>query len=584
MTTATSHIDPLAILDPNTARRPRSGQDWPDVVPFDEGRDVPPFPVPTLPPPLRSFAESLAAHFLAPVDLPAVMALGCTSAAIAGRVRVRVGPNWFEPGNTYSVSVLPPSLHKSPVMKLATAPIEEEERDLVARWRAEEAERETKREVVKHRIASIKRRKATAETEQALREAMAELAALAPLPRPALLSDDATSEALPPRLQHGPLFMCSAEGRPFELMSGLYRSKGEDGADVYLKAWSEDPIRAARVGSGDVYVPHPNLTLCLAVQPAVVDKLARRDDFRGRGLIARFLCSFPRTRVGFRDWTTARPISDVATQNYNHTIRSLLSLPRADRTTCPPFVAMSAEARPIFAAYRQELEHAQRREALLAEWQDLGGKLAGHCARIALVLHMAEHGRTGVERELSAETMTAAVTLTRYFVAHTIATWDGCAAEQPAARVVRWLARERRTVVTTREIHRAHQRLYPRAQDARAACIELAERAYLRATDGDDRWEVTPRLQSGRPDRDDSGDNGAGRLTTLGNRSARRVTAPLVTADDTGDRPALSSLSPGVTGEALTLGTTENTGLRARNGPPSPLSPGVGSYDDKGAR
>jgi replicative DNA helicase len=184
-------------------------------------------------------------------------------------------------------------------------------------WRTEEEAKAVKREVVKHRIASVKKRKASPETEGALTEAMTELATLAPAQRPMLLSDDATSEALIRRLQSGPLFMCSAEGRPFELMSGLYRNKGEDGADVYLKSWSEDPIRAARVTSGDVFIARPSLTLCLAVQPAVVDKLARRDEFRGRGLIARFLCSFPVTQVGYREWTTAQPLSDVATFKYN---------------------------------------------------------------------------------------------------------------------------------------------------------------------------------------------------------------------------------------------------------------------------
>lgn len=483
---------------------------WQEPVPFDDddARDVPPFPLETLPKPLRGFVEALAGHFLTPPDLPAVMALGAISAASATRVRIRAGADWFEPANLYLLAVLPPSLHKSPVMKLATAPIEGEERDLVAQWRAEEDAKDAKREVIKHRIASAKRRKASPETEKQLTEAHGELAALTPSPRPMLLSDDATSEALIRRLQNGPLFMCSAEGRPFELMSGLYRNKGEDGADVYLKAWSEDPIRSARVSSGDVFIPRPNLSLCMAVQPAVVGKLARREDFRGRGLIARFLCAYPKTRVGFRDWTTTTPISDVATQAYNHAVRGLLALARASEDAPSPVVKIASAAAPAFVAYRQELEAAQRRDALLAEWSDLGGKLAGHCARLALVLHMAEHGPQGTDRDVSAATMTAAVTLTRYFVSHTIATWDGCATNPIGLRVVRWLAERRRETVTTREIHKRFHRAFPKAADARAMALELAERGYLRPAEErtSDHWEVTPHLRREPQSRGDSVD------------------------------------------------------------------------------
>lgn len=581
MTAAIAETKPARLERTPMTRDMGSVKDWPELVPITSHRNVPPFPTDTLPDSLRGFAESAAEHFLAPIDLPAVMAIGCVSAAIAQRVRINVGPNWFEPANMYLLAILPPSLHKSPVMKLATSALEEEERDLMKRWREDDDRRAIKREVVKHRIATIKRRKATAQTEQELTDAMADSAALDSPPKPMLLSDDATSEALIRRLQHGPLFMCSAEGRPFELMSGLYRSKGEDGADVYLKAWSEDPIRAARVTSGDVFIARPNLTMCLAIQPAVVDKLSRRDDFRGRGVIARFLCSFPVTHVGYREWANAQPLSDVATLNFNHSIRSLLALPRNETV---PVVTLTTEARCAFQLFRQELEHAQRGEAQLAEWQDLGGKLAGHCARIALVLHMAQHGAVGAEHELSAPTMQAAVTLARYFMAHTIATWDGCAVEPKIARVVRWLASEEKAEVTTREIHRAHQRLYPRAQDARIDAAELAERGYLRSTTELDRWAVSPRLRCEKAERADKGDNHAFENATARTSTRMRVARPVVTPDDNDDNAVLSSLSPSVISEEVTAVRSKNVGVRGPAGTLSSLSSGSAAPHDKAAR
>jgi hypothetical protein len=510
--------------------------EWPELVPFevDPRGELPPFPTASLPPKLAAYAESVAAHFLAPVDLPGVLMLGTVSGSIAGRVRLEIEPHWSEPANLYLLAVLSPSLHKSPVLKIATAPVEREECDLAERWRSAERETEAKREVVKHHIATIKRRKASAETDAALRERLAELETLAPTPRPRLMIDDSTSEHVVRALEAGPLFIASAEGRVFELMSGLYRRPGEDGADVYLKAWSEDPIRSGRVTSGDVYVPLPNLTLTLAVQPAVVDKLSRREDFRGRGLIARFLCSFPRTRVGWRRWNEAAALNVSARLQYDHVVSELLTIARPPAGVPAPLVRLDAEAHSLFSAYRQELEEEQRQGRLLGEWQDLGGKLAGHCARIAIVLHMAECGSAGLGLEMTPTTVERAVTVTRYFVAHTIATWDGCASEPIGSRVVRWLARCGRESITTRDLHRAHQKLFRRAQEARSLAIELVERGYLRP-DEPDTWLVSPRLRCADGTPGDRGDSDRSPDRSARNRGTSPVTAGDGTGDDTGD-------------------------------------------------
>jgi hypothetical protein len=284
-------------------------------------------------------------------------------------------------------------------------------------------------------------------------------------------------------------------------MAGLYRKAGEDGADVYLKAWSEDPIRVSRVTSGDATITRPNLTLCLCVQPSVIARLAGREDFRGRGLIARFLCSYPRTKVGHRNWGATKPIPPTTLQSYNHAIRSLLAIPREP----PALVRLGATAEGEFLAYRNEVESALRPGGALADWGDLGGKLAGHCARLSLILHMAEHGPSGVNAEVSETTMRAAVALARYFTRHTIATWESSATEPLGARVVRWLERERRETLSTRDLQRAFSRAFRRAQLAREMAAELADRGYL-ARRGPDQWAVNPLVYvapSTRADTDD---------------------------------------------------------------------------------
>ena len=488
------------------------GARWPDLIPFEDedGRVVPDFPLATLPDTLRGFVESITAHLLTPVDLPAVALLATLSAAVAGRVRLRVAPDWFEPANLYLLAVLPPSTHKSPVLKLATEPFEQEEKDLVERWRAEELERTAERDEAEREIKRIARK---AGHEARIRELTAKCRALATPPRPCLIADDATSEALIRKLLVRPVFVAAAEGRPFELMSGLYRSPGQDDADVYLKAWSEDPIRNFRATKGDVHVPRPTLTMFLAVQPVVISKLAKREDFRGRGLIARFLCSFPRTQIGHRDVAATKPIDGAARAAYGYLIRRLLELTLPTGDTSATIVTMTADANAAFVAYRQELEAQLRKGAALAEWRDLGGKLAGHCARMALVIHMARHGAGGSQVAVEGMTMRHAIELARYFTAHTIEAWDGCVIDPPGARVVRWLAEKPVASVQVREIQRrfSRARAFETAPKVRAIVEELAQRGYLLAGGAADVWMVNPRLRAGSADTADRGGNGDGR-------------------------------------------------------------------------
>jgi hypothetical protein len=89
--------------------------------------------------------------------------------------------------------------------------------------------------------------------------------------------------------------------------------------------------------------------------------------------------------------------------------------------------------------------------------------------------------------------MTAAVSLSRYFVGLSVVTWEGCATEPLGARVVRWLEKERRASVTQRDVQRAFSRAFRKAVEVRGMLVELAERGYLAPTDDPATWLVSPR-------------------------------------------------------------------------------------------
>lgn len=473
--------------------------EWLEIVPFGDPKVAAkpaagqvPFPMDALPRVVADFVRSLSDSFLCPPDLPAVVALGAISSSIAGRVRVRATRDWFEPANLYLLAVLPPSMHKSPIVHQIFSAVEEEERDLRERRNEEEKALSIKREVAKSELKIVKRKSDEA-SKARMAELLTEIAELEPKPERRLLVDDITTERLAVLMQEsGPVAIASAEARPFELMSGMYRKAGETDVDLYLKAFSGDPVRVSRLSRPEVYVPRPTLTITLCIQPAALEIVAKRPEFRGRGLIARFLTSYPQTNVGNRVWKDAKPIDPVCREKFNTALRRLLSLPCPGPNDATPFVDLSPEAAAVFAAYRDAVEVSMKTDRQLSEWQDLGGKLAGHCMRLAVCLHMAEHPIDGVTRPIDETTLKRAVAIAEYFTVHTLATWDGGMGGEKAAHVAAWLAREPRGPrLTTRQLMRPNWRYLKTAEEARQAAKELADRGYLMA-DGPNRWLVSP--------------------------------------------------------------------------------------------
>uniref|UniRef100_UPI002FDB1932 DUF3987 domain-containing protein n=1 Tax=Muricomes intestini TaxID=1796634 RepID=UPI002FDB1932 len=93
------------------------------------------------------------------------------------------------------------------------------------------------------------------------------------------------------RLAERPMGIISAEGGIFGMMAGRYSSNIN--IDIFLKSYSGEYYSSARVGRGEIALKHPLLTMGLAVQPQVIADIMDNKDFRGRGLLARFLYSMP---------------------------------------------------------------------------------------------------------------------------------------------------------------------------------------------------------------------------------------------------------------------------------------------------
>ena len=440
-------------------------------VPLGPARAPAPFPTDTLPGWAAEFVDAVAVATQTPPDLAGVLVLCAFATAAGGRAVVEVRPGWREPLNLFAAVAMPPGARKSPVFVRVTRPLATSERAAIDAAGPEILEARTRREAADRAADQAQLRAGHAtdtDKEAAIREAMdarmmAEAVTVPTMPR--LLADDATPEALTSLIaeQGGRLAVLSDEGDVFDVMAGRYSKSSSPNLGVYLKGHAGSPMRVDRKGRSPEHIEAPALTLGLAVQPEVLQSIADRPGFRGRGLLARFLWSLPASNVGHR-LIGAPPVPDPIGAEYDNQIEVLVH--SLAEWTDPAVIPFTTEANEILLEFEERLEPLMRPAGELAHVADWASKLAGTTARLAGLLHLAGNVTTGWSRPVEARTMTNAVRLGDYFTAHALAVFDFMAAdpELARARLIAGWCRNRETF-TRRDAHRAHQSAFPRATD-----------------------------------------------------------------------------------------------------------------------
>ncbi|MGH3922299.1 MAG: YfjI family protein, partial [Pseudonocardiaceae bacterium] len=274
----------------------------------------------------------------------------------------------------------------------------------------------------------------------------------------------------------------SPEGGCFDIMAGRY-ANGAANFDVWLKGHAGDAIRVDRKGRPPEFVPHPALTMGLAVQPVVLRQIVGREGFRGRGLLARFLYAVPRSTVGRRE-IEPPPVPENVRDAYQHTIATL-ARSLADLAEPLPILTLDEPARAVLRGFAAELEARVGDDGDLGHIRDWAGKLAGAVVRIAGLLHVAGNLSNGWSRPVAEPTVAAAIRLGRYFAAHAVAAFDLMNAD-PTVRgahlTLRWI-RERDepfAQFSQRDAHRALRAHFEKVDDLKPALGLLEECRYIR--------------------------------------------------------------------------------------------------------
>jgi replicative DNA helicase len=348
------------------------------------------------------------------------MCLAAASACIAGKVEVKGRGGHAEPANIYAVTVLGVANRKTAVVNLVAGPLLrwQERQAKEARPRIAEAKDKLARLLGDQERIRREFVKADAHDRGNLEEQLTRLARdvdsfEVPTP-PRLLADDVTPEKLAHLLAEngGRLAILSDEGTAFHIMAGRYSADGAPNLDVYLKAHSGTTIQVDRKNSPPVFVGRPALTMGLTIQPGVMAGLSAKPQFRGQGLLARFLYAVPFSMVGRRNVTPATIDPKLALE-YDAMLVRLLELPFAEDefhhdATHPLLFDRKATAK--LESYMGVLEPQLGPEGDLYPIADWAGKLIGAVMRIAGVLHMVKYADhpSPWDLKITVDTLTAA--------------------------------------------------------------------------------------------------------------------------------------------------------------------------------
>lgn len=416
-----------------------------------------PFPVHALPRSLQNLVTEVARSWETPADLVAMLGLAAIATCCQKRWSVQARPGWIEPTNLYIVVALPPAEMKSKILATTFRPLRRIADDLRKKWQETDAQREQKNDLLKE---SAKGNKAIQPEYE---------------PRfkcPRMLADDVTPERFARMLseQGECLAIVSDEATVVSHITGLYSKTPNNG--IFLKAWDGSPYTIDRqaVDKPPIFLNSPIASMALAIQPTIVQEMGDNKQLRGVGMWARFLYSFPVSRVGTRTYNED-PVPREVLEAYDQLIAALIRcVPRSwghyDPFNPDDFVKkQEAEAlqfdcdawetlRPFVCNIDQRC--APGRD--LCSISDWAGKLRGAVVRIAGLLHVADaviEGEDPAACAVNAATVRRAITIGEYLLSHAkhaFATMEADPVENDARQLLALVKAKGRTAFTERDL------------------------------------------------------------------------------------------------------------------------------------
>jgi putative DNA primase/helicase len=462
---------------------------WEPIIPLD-ALAVDRINPDALPGIIGEFAEAVSRETETPLELAAGMLFVVIAACVQGLVKIQVKPGYSEPLAFWTFAPMPPATRKSQVLKRITAPLTEWERRQRAEMEPLIEARRIDRENIQARIKALRGRYGKAERDQlpGIADEIKELSnSMEPeLIAPQIWAQDCTPENAGQIMARNNerLTVLAAEGGILDTLGGRY-SAGVANLDLFLQGYSGDAVKVNRTTRDDIHLNTPALSMGLMPQPDVIQGMAAKQEFKGRGFIGRPFYMIPESNLGART-LESEPIPERVKLSYYQTIEHLLEIQpveHPDGTTEPHTLTLSGEAFREWRDFYMTIEHDLADGGRFEHCRDWAGKTPGRAARLAGLLHCAMNPVEPWSYPVSRETMEQALDITVVSISHALAVFNLMGADpaiESAGRVLQWIKRHRHQEFTKRQAFQDLKGSFNRAAMLDEPLAVLVERNHIR--------------------------------------------------------------------------------------------------------
>lgn len=391
---------------------------WPTPVGLPAPDPLPDAPIDAYPAWIADQIRNVTRQLECDPVLPATFALGALSVASLGHLNlaVRAGEILRSTG-LYLAVAGPPASGKSPALDMMFAPVREHEHRSMAHAAAEVAKAATRRKIADKAAQQAAESAAnTGDPDQARRAE--ELAAAAQLvnvpPSGELITSDITPERLATLMEANAERMAVVSDESGVLDVDRYNDRG--GAkklDIYLQAFTGQPVAVHRVKAPTVRLKAPLLAIVAGVQPEALAAAMADQEWRTRGMGARFLTATTdrlatNTDIDHDVWD--RDVADT----YHQRLGDLAT--RWASWANPALLTLSSDARRRYSTWAAELQTREQPGGDLDTEAGWVSKMRSSVLRIAALFHLAD-GASHTE-PIAVGTLERAIQIGEFFTAH----------------------------------------------------------------------------------------------------------------------------------------------------------------------
>ncbi len=460
----------------------------PAIIPLNE-QSAPPFDN-VLPSWLGAMVNEVTRVTETPVELAMSYGLSTIATCCQKKFVVSLPSGHTEPTNIWTLTGLKSGNRKSKVLEHMINPLQDWEIKNAAEKLQEKTEAEELIRIIESKIDAIRKNASKIKNVAEARELQIEISKfkkeMPDIPKiKQLWAQDVTAEKIGAAMAENgdEMSIFSAEGGIFEIMGGRYNN-GIPNIDIFLQSHAGDAVRVDRGSRDSIYMRRPSLTMGLSPQPSVVEGLASIRGFRGRGLLARFLYTLPKSPLGYRELDDL-PLDQSIENDYANGIESLLNINTISDEfgeIVPTVLSLERNAFEDWKQFQRYIETQMRPNESLENISDWASKLPSAALRIAALLHCVLTHNPQVLCVISSKTMRQALVICAHFKAHAIVVFNMMGADPTLAKarkVLDWIVRNRHKTFTARNCFQSLKSTNSRMADLDQAFDVLLERHYI---------------------------------------------------------------------------------------------------------